>query len=117
MHLEVIVLDNWMDDDDERTSLNRFFVFLSTHVGFLSHFRLLMIINLFQYIVLQESLNKLIVAYFSAPTDHLQKIRITDAKIKSYDGNICPVIDQRYVQYKTIELEDCHFVSKQKSTR
>ena len=112
--LEVIVLDNWMDDDE--TSLNRFFVFLSTHVSFLSQFRLLMITNLFQYTILQESLNKLITAYFSAPTTHLQKIRIGDAKIKSYDDNNCPVIDQRYVQFKTIELEDCHFVSKQKST-
>ena len=115
--LEVIVLDNWMDDDDEQTSLNRFFVFLSTQVSFLSRFRLFMITNLYQYSILQESLNKLITAYFSTPTTHLQKIRITDVKIKSYDGDVCPAIDQRYVQFKTIELEDCHFVSKQKSTR
>ena len=115
--LEVLVLDSWMDDDDEQTSLNRFFVLLSTHVSFLSRFWLFLVKNLFQYSILQESLNKLITAYFSAPTTHLQKIRITDAKIKSYDDDVCPTIDQRYVQYKTIELEDCHFVSKQKSTR
>ena len=115
--LEVIVLDGWMDDSEDQTSLSRFFVFLSTHVSFLSRFRLLVIINLLQYTILQESLNKLITAYFSAPTTHLQKIRIADAKIKSYDDNNCPTIDQRYVQFKTIELEDCHFVTKQKSTR
>ena len=83
--LEVIVLDSWVDaENDEQTSLNNFFVFLSTQVSFLSHFRLFMMINLNHYSILKESLNKLITAYFSAPTTHLQKIRITDAKIKSY---------------------------------
>ncbi len=115
--LEVMVLDNWMDDDDD--SLNKFLVFLSTQVSFLSHFRLFMIINLNHCsVILQESLNKLITAYFSAPTTHLQKIRITDAKIKSYDDAVRPVvIDERYIQFKTIELDGCYFVSKQKSTR
>ena len=112
--LEVFVLDNWMGDDDEQTSLDNFFVFLSTQVSFLSRFRLF-IIN--HYSILQETINKLISAYFSAPTTHLQKIRITGAKIKSYDDNVPPVIDQRYLQFKTIELEGCYFVSKQKSTR
>ena len=116
--LEVIVLDSWVDaENDEQTSLNNFFVFLSTQVSFLSRFRLFMMVNLNHYSILQESLNKLITAYFSAPTTHLQKIRITDAKIKSYDNNDSPVIDQRYVKFKTIELEDCYFISKQKSIR
>ena len=53
-------------------------------------------------------------AYFSAPTTHLQKIEITGAKIKCYDTDVTPVIDHRYVQFKTIELKGCYYASKQK---
>ena len=112
-YLEVLILEG---NDNEQT-LDNFFMFLSTQVSFLSRFRLFFIIGYFSN-VLQDALNKLISAYFSAPTTHLQKIRITDTRINSYDGdNVPPVINQRYLQFKTIELEDCYFISKQESTR
>ena len=53
-------------------------------------------------------------AYFSTPTTRQQKIKITSAKIKSYNTDITPAIDQRYVQFKTIEMKNCCYVSKRK---
>ena len=115
--LEVVILESYFAGEEEPTSVNEFVTFLSTQVKFLSNFRLFKIhTNLYGHTVLKENLNKLVMAYFSAPTTHLQKILITDTEIKSYDGDTCPVIDQRYLQFKIIELEDCHFVSRQKST-
>ena len=118
--LEVVILESYcyFDGEEELTSMNELVTFLSTQARFLSRFRVLKILtNLYGYTVLQENLNKLMTAYFSAPTTHLQKIAIADTEIKSYDGDVCPMIDQRYLRFKTIELEDCHFISKQKSTR
>ena len=115
--LEMVYLESYFDEAEEPTSINNFVTFLSTQVSFLSHFRMLKILtNMSEYTVLQENLNKLITAYFSAPTTHLQKIMIADTEIKSYDSDIFPAIDHRYLQFKIIELEECHFVSKQKST-
>ena len=118
MHLSfLVILEGYFHQEEEPTSVNKFVIFLSTQVAFLSRFRILKILtNLSEYTVLQENLNKLITAYFSAPTTHLQKIQITDTEIKSYDRTICPAIDHHYLQFKIIELEECHFVSKQKST-
>ena len=97
--------------------INNFVTFLSTQVRFLSRFRMLKILtNMSEYTMLQENLNKLITAYFSAPATHLQKIMIADTEIKSYDGDVFPAIDHRYLQFKIIELEKYHFVSKLKST-
>ena len=115
--LEVVILEGYFHQEEEPTSVNELVNFLSTQVAFLSRFRILKILtNLSEYTVLQKNLNKLITAYFSAPTTCLQKIQITDTEIKSYDSTICPVIDHRYLQFKIIELVECHFVSKQKST-
>lgn len=87
--------------------MNGFATFLLTQVSFLSRFQLLKILtNMSEYTVLQENLNKLVTAYFSAPTTHLQKIQITDTEIKSYDGDVCPVIDHCYLQYKIIQLDN-----------
>ena len=116
--LEVIILESYFDEDEEPTSINEFVVFLSTQVSFLSTFQLFKVLtNLSMYTVLQNNLNKLVTAYFSAPTTHSQKILITDAEIKSYDDDHPPVIDQCYLQFKAIELDNCHFILKQKSTR
>ena len=113
--LEVVILESYFEE--EPTSMNEFVTFLSTQVSFLSNFRLLKILtNLSGHTVLQENLNKLVTAYFSAPTTHLQRMQITDTEIKSFDGDAYPTIDQHYLRFKIIELEDCHFVSKQKST-
>ena len=119
--LEVVILEPEIYNiiDGEATSLDGFVTFLSTEVSFLSNLHLLKILTGFRSwnIVSQENLNKLVSAYFSAPTVHLQKIVITNAEIMSYDGDVCPVIDQCYLQFKTIELDDCDFVSRRKSTR
>ena len=128
--LEVVILEPpkyW--DAENKSSINTFVTFLSTQVRFLSNFQLLKILDPYRiqtrdyllpfagYSVLQKNLNKLVTAYFSAPTTHLQKILITDAEIKSYDDDCPPVIiDQRYLQFKVIELDNCRFVSRQKST-
>ena len=102
----------------EPVSMNEFITFLSTQVSFLSRFRLLKMHthNMSEYLVSQENLNKLITAYFSAPTTHLQKIVIANTEIYSYD-DVCPTIDQRYLQFKIIEVEGCRFVLNQKPTR
>ena len=114
-YLEVVILEGYLDR--ESTSVNEFVTFLSTKVDFLSRFRLLKILtNFSKCTVFQENLNKLITVYFSAPTTHLQKIEITDTEIKSFDSDICPAINQLYLQFKIIDLENCHFISKQKST-
>jgi hypothetical protein len=107
--LEVIVLGGRYE---ERAKLN-FLEFLSTQDGFLSRFRLLIIKEVD---VLSKDLGPLITAYFSAPTTHMQKITITDCDLKSYDTDVAPVIDQRYVQFKTIELNGC-YVPRQKFSR
>ena len=113
--LEVIILDSWLKSefelDNEQAALNRFLKFLSTQDGFLSRFRLLVIAQKrAYYTIFQENLGPLITAYFSAPTTHPQKIEITGAKIKSYDTDVAPLIDQRYVQFKTIALKGCCYM-------
>jgi hypothetical protein len=111
--LEVIILDGWFFWE-----ISEFLNFLSTQDGFLSRFRLLVIT---QYestctIVRQSVLGPLITAYFSAPTTHPQKISITGAIIiQFYDTT--PVIDQRYVQFKTIEFNDCHLFDGMQTSR
>ena len=111
--LEVIVLDSRCEGEEE--ALNDFLEFLSTQDGFLSCFRLLVISQVVEeYTLFQNVLGPLITAYMSAPTSHLQKILITGATIKSYETDVAPVIDQRYVQFKTIELNGCHYDKTQK---
>ena len=106
---------------DDATSVNKLITFFSTQASFLSHFRILKILttNHFGYkcTSLQENLNKFKMAYFSAPTTHLQKIviAVSDTVLKS-NNSVCPVIDQRYLEFKIFELEHCHFALKQKST-
>lgn len=64
------------------------------------------------YTVSQEIFNELISKYFSASTDHAQKVQFTDTTIKStvtvfYDSG--PTVDQHYISFKTIELNQCRF--------
>jgi hypothetical protein len=56
--------------------------------------------------------------YFTAPTDHMQKLQISQAKIKCRDiaFECSPSIDKRYLAFKTIELDSCQFISKYKAT-
>ena len=116
--LEVIVLDSWYEEEEE--ALNEFLKFLSTQDSFLSRFRLLVIsqdVVFEEYTLFQNALGPLITAYMSAPTTHLQKISITGATIKSYETDVTPVIDQRYIQFKTIELHGCRYDKTQKFSR
>jgi hypothetical protein len=115
--LEVVILESYYEEEEEPTSMNDFVTFLTTQVSFLSNFQLLKVLtNLSGYSILQKNLNKLITAYFSAPTTHSQKIQFTDTEIQSYDDDIPPVIDQHYLQFKAIDLDNCHFILRQKST-
>ena len=105
-------MDSWSKSElaIEQAALNRFLKFLSTQDGFLSRFWLLVITQKrAYYTIFQENLGPLITAYFSAPTTRPQKIEITGAKIKS---DIAPLIDQRYVQFKTIALKGCYYYRK-----
>ena len=99
-------------------SADELVTFLSTQVSFLSRFQLLTIhAHGYEYTLSRENLDKLVMAYFSAPTTHLQKIVIINTEIKSSNSEVCSTIDQCYAQFKTIELEDCCFVLEQESTR
>ena len=100
-------------------SADELVTFLSTQVSFLSRFQLLTIRahGSYEYTCSRENLDKLVMAYFSAPTTHLQKIVIVSTEIKSSDSEVCSTIDQCYAQFKTIELEDCYFVLERESTR
>jgi hypothetical protein len=115
--LEVVILESYYEEEEEPTSMNDFVTFLTTQVSFLSNFQLLKVLtNLSGYSILQKNLNKLITAYFSAPTTHSQKIQFTDTEIQSYGDDIPPVIDHHYLQFKAIDLDNCHFILRQKST-
>ena len=83
-HLEVVVLEplRYL----EPPSFIRQIYHLSVNSN---NFQLLEVLtNPSGHIVSQKNLNKLITAYFSAPTTHSQKILITNTEIKSYDDYI-----------------------------
>ena len=119
-NLEVLVWDHW-DDEWEMEFLDEFCTYLPSCQSLLSNFRLLKILSTMDsrgYVVSRKNFNQLITAYFAAPTDHMQKLQISCAKIKCSDISYecSPRIDQRYLAFKTLELDDCQFVSKYKAT-
>ena len=116
-HLEVLILEG-VFCHGERISLDDVCSHLSSCLPFLPHFRLLKFLTCDpKYVVSREIFDELIMAYYSTPTDHPQKLRFIETKIKTSNINReCPRIDQDYLHFKVIELEDCIFVSKQKST-
>ena len=114
--LEVLILEGYYndDDDDGPMSLDSFCTYLSTHPTFWSRFRLLKILSVafpgYGYTISQQIFDKLISEYYSAPTDHDQKVQFTDMTIKStalYDRG--PTINEHYFLFKTIELKHCRF--------
>ena len=117
-HLRVLMLEG--DDytgcnsaNEIRVSLNCFCSDLSSHPTFLTEFRVLKILACTPgYSVSQERLNELISAYLSAPTDHAQIVRFTGVKIESYKISSRPKFDQQHLQLKTIEFDNCRFVSE-----
>ena len=64
-----------------------------------------------EYTVSQASLDQLIIAYFSAPTDHSQLVQLSFTNIDCEDTDCSPAIDRTYLQFKNIRLSDCCFDS------
>ena len=65
-----------------------------------------------EYTVSQASLDQLITAYLSAPTDHFQLVQFSFTNIKQQDADGSPTVDRTYLQFKNIRLSDCHFTCK-----
>ena len=120
-HLQVLVLQGLMNNP---LYLDDFCIQLATCQQFWSKFRLLKIVSCFEgdeldtkeYVVSRDSLDQLMTAYFSAPTDHSQLVQFSDTKIKCQDTDCVPTINQTYLQFKNIKLSDCRFVYKYKAT-
>ena len=109
-NLEFIVFGG--DCCDERIFLDEFCSALSSHLTLLSTLRLLEVIDCGGYIVSRGIFDRLIEAYFSAPTDHPQKLHFENTKIKAFNViHNHPRLDQRYRQFKSIALQDCKLVS------
>ena len=116
-HLEVLMLGGGFDDEEDCESLDEFCMFLSCHPTFLSNFRILKILNS-EYGVSRHCFNQLISSYFAASTHHVQKIEFSLIRIRCSDVayEFGPKIDERYLSYKTIELNSCKFISEYEST-
>lgn len=76
-----------------------------------------------EYVVSQPVFEDLITVYFSSPTSCTQKVYLSDTKIVSLGGDQVlfgnssqPKIDSRFIPFKTIELDNCEFVTKCKAT-
>ena len=121
-NLETLILNQW-GEDDERFYWDEFCNCLSSQTLFLSKFRQLVIhsTNSCRFLgfgVSRRSFNQLISAYFAAPTDHMQKLEFNHTKIKcSNSSDDCsPIVDQRYLRFKTLDLSGCQFVSEYDAT-
>ena len=64
-----------------------------------------------EYTVSQHCLDQLIMAYYSAPTDHSQLLQLSYTNIESQDTDDNPTVDLSYQQFKNIRLSDCSFDS------
>ena len=69
-----------------------------------------------EYLVSQVSLDQLITAYFSAPTDHFQLVQFSYTNIECHETDCSPAVDRSYLQFKNIRLSDCRFTSKCKAS-
>ena len=112
-NLEVLLLDHFPDDSEEWEPVeffDKFCTFLCSYQTFLSRFRLLKIfssLHLKGFVVSQKIFNQLVIAYFAAPTDHMQRIHMDRTKIKCSDVSFeCSPIEQRYRSFKTIQMDD-----------
>ena len=116
-HLEVLILEGVFCQGE--VSIDNFCSHLISCLPFLPNFRLLKLLSCEQtYVVSRNVFDKLVTIYYSTTTDHLQKLRFIDTKITAEDmNNSNPLIDQRYLDFKVIELKDCMFISNLKTTR
>ena len=69
-----------------------------------------------EYVISRYTFDRLIQAYFAAPTDHNQLVQFTDTKIEGDSTNRSPTIDPTYSKFKTVRLENCCFVSSYRAT-
>ena len=69
-----------------------------------------------EYAISRYTFDKVIKAYFAAPTDHDQLVQFTDMKIEGDSSDRSPTIDPTYLMFKTVRLENCQFVSSSKAT-
>ena len=112
--LEVLILEG-LFNDMKRASLNKLFNLLSSHPTFLSTLRLFELQPGDQGLVVSRPIiDKLITAFFSAFTDHPQKLHFTDIMIEAYDVYDNPDIYERFLHYKTVEFDNCQMVSRYK---
>ena len=122
-NLEVLLLDHWGEDDEwEVKFFDELCSYLSSCRSFLSNFRLFkMLPSTFSkgFVVSRKNFNKLIAAYFAAPTDHVQKMEFHMIKIQCYDVTFesFPEVDHRYLPFKIVKFDKtCKFVSEYKPT-
>ena len=131
-HLEVLVLRGNVDNDDhdhDHICIDTLCSSLSVcSATFWSTFRIFKILSrLFVvyddgeikfetcdlgYVISRGTFDKLIKAYLAAPTDHEQIVQFTDTKIEGDSSDQSPAINTTYLKFKTIRLENCHFVTK-----
>lgn len=114
--LEVLILEGVFCRGE--VSIDNFCSHLTSCLPSLPNFRLLKLLCSEQsYVVSRDIFDKLITIYYSTPTDHFQKLRFIDTKIKASNmNNSCPLVDQWYGDFKIIELENCTFISRLKAT-
>ena len=116
-HLEVLMLSGGLDEEKDCECLDEFCTFLSSHPTFLSTFRILKILNS-EYRVSRHCFNQLMTSYYAATTDHVQKMEFSLIRIRCSDVayEFGPKIDERYLSYKTVELNCCMFISEYEAT-
>ena len=132
-HLEVLILreNEYMDDDDHidaciDTLCSSLTVCSATFWSTFRIFKILSRLLVVQYddgeikyetsdlgyVISRGTFDKLIEAYLAAPTDHEQIVQFTDTKIEGDSSDQSPAINTTYLKFKTIRLENCHFVTK-----
>ncbi len=122
-HLELLVLRGNGEPPNAAICIDEFCTELTSCSSFWSTFRMFKILSRLvcdecslEYSISRDTFNSLIKAYFAAPTDHNQMVQFTDTKIEGDSSDRSPTIDQTYLKYKTVRLENCRFVSSSKAT-
>ena len=116
-NLETLVFNQW-GEDNEDFGLDDFCDFLPSQTLFLSKFRQLRIhssnsCRFLGFRVSRESFNRLISAYFAAPTDHMQRFEFSCTMIThgNSSDDCSPIVEQHYLQFKAINLSGCEFAT------
>ena len=126
--LEVLVLKGCEESPDAPICVDTLCDDLSACTTFWSTFRIFKILSrpgyddsgfetsIIKYVISRVTFDELIKAYFAAPTDHKQLVQFTDTKIEGDSSDHSPAINTTYLKFKTVRLENCHFVSSSKAT-